>query len=139
MRTPSRTVTEALTPVENVAYGAMYLRQLYDEHGTWGEAVRRYHSGDPARGDAYLRRVLALWQGDAEVVAGMPGRMVSADHRDSPHHNAATHLKAGNNAVALDIYAGILDRNGDDRTALAGKALALEGLGRPRQARRCVA
>lgn len=128
------TVTEALTPVENVAYGALYLRQLYDAHGEWGEAVRRYHSGDPARGEAYLRRVLDLWQGGAETVADLPGRMVTADRRESPHHKAADRLKAGDNAVALDIYIGILGRNADDRTALAGKALALEGLDRPREA-----
>ncbi|EKV32240.1 Lytic transglycosylase, catalytic [Caenispirillum salinarum AK4] len=128
------TVTEALTPIDNVAYGALYLRQLYDRHGEWGEAVRRYHSGDAARGEAYLRRVLDLWQGGAETQADLPGRMVTADRRDSPHHKAADRLKAGDHAQALGLYRGILERNPDDRTALAGRALALENLDRPREA-----
>jgi tetratricopeptide (TPR) repeat protein len=131
------TVTEALTPVENVAYGALYLRQLYDQHGEWSEAVRRYHSGNAERGEAYLRRVLELWQEGPQAGAGDDGaqpRMVTADRRDSLHHQAADRLRVGDHAGALARYGDILARNPDDRTALAGQALALENLDRHRDA-----
>lgn len=128
------TVTEALEPVDNVAYGARYLRGLYDRHGDWSEAVRRYHSGDPDRGEAYLRRVIDLWQGDDAPEAGGTGRVVAADRRDSPHHKAADRLRTGDFEGARTAYSGILGRNPDDRTALAGFAMALENLDRPRAA-----
>lgn len=128
-----QTVTEALDPVANVSYGALYLRQLYDQHGDWSEAVRRYHSGDPARGEAYLRRVVRLWQGGdgAGESSTAAGRVVTADRRDSPHHKAAAALAAGDGTTARTVYLGILERNPDDRTALAGLATAHERLGEP--------
>lgn len=124
------TVTEALEPVNNVAYGARYLRELYDQHGDWSEAVRRYHSGDAARGEAYLRRVIALWQGEGSVDGAALDRLVAADRRDSPHHQAADRLRDGDFDGARDLYDRILRRNPDDRTALAGMALAEESAGR---------
>ncbi|GAA0585851.1 transglycosylase SLT domain-containing protein [Caenispirillum bisanense] len=124
-----RTVTEALEPVSNVSYGAMYLRQLYDQHGDWAEAVRRYHSGDAVRGEGYLRRVMRLWRGEGEMPSAGGGRVVTADRRDSPHHKAAAALAGADAAAARTVYAAILERNRDDRTALAGLAIAWERLG----------
>lgn len=131
-----RTVTEALDPVTNVAYGAEYLRQLHQQHGDWSEAVRRYHSGDPGRGESYLRRVVHIWQGGGELGGGTAGagRVVTADRRDSPHHKASQALAAGDFATARAVYAGILQRNADDRTALAGLATAYEHLGQAPEA-----
>jgi hypothetical protein len=46
-----------LDPDRSAEYAAAYLRNLLDRHHTWREAVARYHSGDPDRGVAYVRRV----------------------------------------------------------------------------------
>lgn len=49
---------EMLDPVRNTRYAARFLRELHDRFGDWDEAVMRYHSNDPARGQAYADRVL---------------------------------------------------------------------------------
>ena len=54
------TIEQALDPVRNIAYGAAFLRELFDEQGSWSRAVAAYHSRDPERGDAYLARVEKL-------------------------------------------------------------------------------
>ena len=45
-----------LDPVTNVSYAVQYLTKLHARHGSWAEAVRRYHSPDPDRGKRYLAR-----------------------------------------------------------------------------------
>ncbi|MCW2242973.1 transglycosylase SLT domain-containing protein [Azospirillum canadense] len=49
---------DILDPAINVTYAARFLRELYDRHGSWTEAVRRYHASDPAAQDTYLCQVL---------------------------------------------------------------------------------
>jgi soluble lytic murein transglycosylase-like protein len=49
---------DILDPALNVTYAAHFLRELRDRHGSWTEAVRRYHASDPAAQDAYLCLVL---------------------------------------------------------------------------------
>lgn len=49
---------DILDPAINVTYAARFLRELYDRHGSWTEAVRRYHASDPAAQDTYLCLVL---------------------------------------------------------------------------------
>ena len=46
-----------LDPGTNTDYAARYLAQLRDREGSWDAAIRRYHSGDRDRGEAYLERV----------------------------------------------------------------------------------
>lgn len=55
-----RTIEEALDPIRNVAYGTAFLKELFDERGSWSRAVAAYHSRDPERGQAYLARVEKL-------------------------------------------------------------------------------
>jgi soluble lytic murein transglycosylase-like protein len=43
-----------LTPEENIQYGLGYLRKLYEQHGSWNEAIQRY-LGKGAKGDGNLR------------------------------------------------------------------------------------
>jgi len=52
---------EAFDPRANVAYGAAYLKSRHAARGSWSQAVADYHSRDPKRGRAYMRRVMALW------------------------------------------------------------------------------
>ncbi len=55
-------VDEALDPVNNVAYAAEFLTLLYRRYGSWGEAVKYYHSSDPQKNSYYLEKVIAAWQ-----------------------------------------------------------------------------
>jgi soluble lytic murein transglycosylase-like protein len=45
-------------PVANVRYAASFLASLRSAHGSWTEAVRRYHASDPVAQAEYLCRVL---------------------------------------------------------------------------------
>ncbi|WP_372395356.1 transglycosylase SLT domain-containing protein (plasmid) [Azospirillum sp. HJ39] len=48
---------DMLDPLRNALYASLYLLDLRQESGNWTLAVQRYHSRDPARGDAYAGRV----------------------------------------------------------------------------------
>jgi hypothetical protein len=52
---------QAFDPAHNVAYGARYLRQHYNEMGNWNAAIAAYHSKTPAFGNKYLARVQKSW------------------------------------------------------------------------------
>ena len=56
---------EAFDPVANVRYAAAFLSRLRAGLPDWEAAIRRYHSGDAARGDAYQRRVAMAQLGQA--------------------------------------------------------------------------
>lgn len=43
-----------LDPKNNVTYAAQFLKDLYQQHGSWAEAVKHYHSPDEMRGKKYL-------------------------------------------------------------------------------------
>jgi hypothetical protein len=66
----------AFDPRANVAYAARHLRELRAASRDWLEAAGRYHSTDPLRARAYLRRVNANWQatrmGGANVRIALP-------------------------------------------------------------------
>ena len=49
---------DGFSPIENVRYATRFLLDLRAAAGSWAEAVARYHSGDPARGAAYQRRIM---------------------------------------------------------------------------------
>jgi soluble lytic murein transglycosylase-like protein len=48
-----------IEPATNAAYGARYLRELYNQTGDWWRAVARYHTSDPEKQAIYLCRVYA--------------------------------------------------------------------------------
>jgi len=52
---------EAFDPEKNVAYGASFLRSLYEESKSWKQASANYHSKTPSRGTAYVSRVYDRW------------------------------------------------------------------------------
>ena len=54
-------VADALEPASNVAYAARFLKRLREETQSWSQATARYHSGDPARGQAYRDKVFRWW------------------------------------------------------------------------------
>ena len=55
-------ISDIIDPEKNVEYAAKYLRQLYNTHKTWNEAVARYHSSVPARKKTYLSKVHYFWK-----------------------------------------------------------------------------
>ncbi len=51
-------IEEAIDPSKNVKYSAKFLRSLYSQHGqSWKKAAKRYHSGNPEKGEAYTKRL----------------------------------------------------------------------------------
>ena len=55
-------VEEALDPIHNVAYAAIWLKQLRGKKGSWAHAIGRYHTGHwKERGQNYWRKVRTLW------------------------------------------------------------------------------
>ena len=51
-------IRQAFDPWLNLRAGAIVLRDAYRATGDWWTAVGRYHSGTPARAEAYRARVL---------------------------------------------------------------------------------
>ncbi len=88
----------AFEPSTNVAYGAGFLEQLKQETGSWGRAIERYHTADPARGQAYRTRVFDRWQdvrlADATGAGAKPASLLAAGTR-SPNGRAAGLALAG--------------------------------------------
>jgi hypothetical protein len=60
-------LTEAFDPDTNVAYAADFLKTLYQQTGSWTEAVGRYHSATPEFNIPYKARVLAAWNNEHRV------------------------------------------------------------------------
>ncbi len=56
------TLQEAIDPINNVAYATEFLLYLFNRFNDWGEAVKHYHSSDPAKNNYYLEKVLAAYQ-----------------------------------------------------------------------------
>jgi len=58
-------LSQAFDPAANIDYAARFLAGLHRLSGSWEAAIARYHSATPGLGEAYRRRVLAAWHGDA--------------------------------------------------------------------------
>lgn len=48
---------QAFSPKINIAYGAMFLRQKYDQLGSWDKAIGHYHSAHNERAENYQKSV----------------------------------------------------------------------------------
>lgn len=48
---------DMIDPKQNAEYAASFMVALHERLGTWEAATRAYHSSDPTRGAAYLRKV----------------------------------------------------------------------------------
>ncbi|NBP89467.1 MAG: hypothetical protein EBU59_13415, partial [Planctomycetia bacterium] len=70
-------LSDMLDPVQNADYAAGFLLDLHESHRSWDDAVKHYHSSEPAKNVAYHGRVLAelerfLAGDDAAVPATEP-------------------------------------------------------------------
>ena len=52
-------LSDMLDPVQNADYAAGFLLDLHEAHQSWDDAVKHYHSSEPAKNVAYHGRVLA--------------------------------------------------------------------------------
>lgn len=87
-----------IEPRANTRYAARFLRDLYQRHGSWAEAVAHYHSADPERGAWYLAKVRETM---AQVAAGAPSESVA-----SAADNAASEPQANPDQRIDGLLAG---------------------------------
>ena len=52
-------LSDMLDPVQNADYAAGFLLDLHEAHQSWDDAVKHYHSSEPAKNVTYHGRVLA--------------------------------------------------------------------------------
>lgn len=72
-----RSISDAFDPETNVGYAAKFLRQNFEESGSWKTAVMYYHSRTAMHGVPYAQRVLSTWR---RIINGdRPGVMASLD------------------------------------------------------------
>lgn len=57
-----RSISDAFEPETNVAYAAKFLKQNFEETGSWKAAVMYYHSRTPGYGIPYAQRVINTWR-----------------------------------------------------------------------------
>lgn len=56
------TLDQAFDPAYNVAYGAQFLKQNFQEEGNWRKATADYHSHTPMYGEQYAGLVYGAWE-----------------------------------------------------------------------------
>jgi len=56
-----RSIEDMLDPKNNLAYAAMFLKNLYKQHSSWNKAVRHYHSAKPKHNAKYARKIVVAW------------------------------------------------------------------------------
>ena len=61
------TLEQAFDPVQNVAYGATFLRQLRQDSRSWTRAIGRYHSNTPALSGRYRLKVFRAWRAEKRL------------------------------------------------------------------------
>jgi hypothetical protein len=88
------TIEHAFDPAANMAYAASFLRQLFEETGSWTQATAYYHSRTPEKGEYYKSKVARLWD---RVRNGGP-RPVEAEEADTVQ--LASSVPAGTAATA---------------------------------------
>ncbi len=55
-----KSIGEAFDPKTNINYGAIFLREKYEQYGTWKKAIANYHSANEERGENYHKSVLRI-------------------------------------------------------------------------------
>ncbi|MDR2667065.1 MAG: transglycosylase SLT domain-containing protein [Holosporales bacterium] len=54
-------ISDMITPKNNVSYAAHLLRKLYNRHGSWETAVKMYHNSKAKYNESYYRKVTARY------------------------------------------------------------------------------
>jgi hypothetical protein len=117
---------DMMDPARNARYAARFLASLKAELGDWTSASAAYHSRTPARGQAYLRRILAILE--TQRPGGL--RPAQAPHTaarrpvsiTSPHSDRGPTERAAGGAALLGSLVTLAPRTGG--AAAASGALA---------------
>jgi hypothetical protein len=82
---------QAFDPAYNVAYAAQFLKQNFQEEGSWRKATADYHSHTTFYGDPYAQLVYNAWgriiSKVADARAGRPILNVEASKNAIPHYH----------------------------------------------------
>ena len=57
-----KSLRDMISPIQNVDYGARFLKKLHQRHGSWEKAVKYYHSSKSKFNVKYYRKVKAVWK-----------------------------------------------------------------------------
>lgn len=55
-----KSLSDAFEPKMNIEFGAKFLRQKFEQYGSWKKAIANYHSADSERGAKYQKSVLNI-------------------------------------------------------------------------------
>lgn len=113
-------IDQAFDPMTNADYAARFLRRLFEQTGTWEKAAAWYHSATPELGEAYQKRVMAVWPEERKLPqaalaaawgASLPNRLAARSEvtRTLPGAEPAVAASGGSPAGApmgrtLDSY-----------------------------------
>lgn len=75
-----RSLDEAFDPPTNARYAAQFLSRLFQQTGEWPQAAALYHSATPELGDAYRRRVLAVWPAETRRQTALVQAAMDREH-----------------------------------------------------------
>jgi len=77
-----------LDPYTNIAYAAIFLEELYQNHGEWDLAIKHYHSADTQKNVPYLQKVNAVWKNQAEPATQPSTASASYETADQLRNNS---------------------------------------------------
>src|SRR5690606_29172097 len=55
-------IEQAFNPKHNIGYAASFLREKYEQLGTWSQAIAHYHSATHHLGEKYKKNVVKIAQ-----------------------------------------------------------------------------
>ena len=77
-----------LDPYTNIAYAAIFLEELYQNHGEWDLAIKHYHSAETQKNVPYLQKVNAVWKNQAEPTTQPSTASASYETGDQLRNNS---------------------------------------------------
>lgn len=69
---------QAFEPAVNADYAARFLVQLREKTGDWTKATAFYHSANPALGEPYAAKVMAVWPEEQRKAGASPAPVPTA-------------------------------------------------------------
>ncbi|MDF7673450.1 transglycosylase SLT domain-containing protein [Acetobacteraceae bacterium ESL0709] len=83
----------AFDPYSNALYAGQFLKQMYDQKGSWPRAAAAYHSQTPGIGEPYLWRVIEEWsvpQDGRQLITPLTARHPLFSTHNTAIHNTST-------------------------------------------------
>jgi len=122
-----RSLDEAFDPEANARYGALFLRQLRDQLGSWPRATAAYHSQTPALGAAYAAMVMRAWPDATRNRASGDGLLPLYESSILPFRTMPGMIRIGRNDPPMGGAIVAADKVGSPVSGsehLAGQTLA---------------